>query len=29
MIAIGAQISGNKLSANATGFSNYNRGIRR
>jgi hypothetical protein len=27
MIAIGAQISGNKLSANATGFSNYNKGL--
>ncbi len=27
MIAIGAQISGNKLSANATGFSNYNSGL--
>ena len=27
MITIGAQISGNKLSANATGFSNYNSGL--
>ena len=27
MIAIGAQISGNKLSANATSFSNYNKGL--
>ena len=27
MIVIGAQISGNKLSANATGFSNYNSGL--
>ena len=27
MIVIGAQVSGNKLSANATGFSNYNSGL--
>ena len=27
MIAIGAQISGNKLSANASGFANYNKGL--
>ena len=27
MIAIGAQVSGNKLSANATSFSNYNKGL--
>tara|TARA_R110001599_G_scaffold26567_3_gene93720 strand:+ start:8431 stop:11502 length:3072 start_codon:yes stop_codon:yes gene_type:complete len=27
LIAIGSQISGNKLTANATGFANYNRGL--